>query len=616
MNAPATSSSPARSERETILAVEDLGIELVRGAERRAILDGVSFAVPERGLIGIIGESGSGKTVLGRALTGWVPEPLRQTRGSVAVAGRKLSQLTNEELRQLRGRTVGYIGSDPGTSFDPTLPIGVQIAQKLRAVVPHTGWAAAKKRVLDLLDQVRIPSAARRFDEYPYQFSGGMLQRAAIVDALVAQPKILICDNITQPLDVTIAAQIVRLLRGLERDLATAIVFFTSSVPVAKELIDDLIILDKGRIIERGPKDRVIARPAEAHTRRLIDSSPRIWGKDVDVPRNTTAAALPSDVLLSVEDVVKTYRVPDRTRFSGTLEVKAVRGVTLDIRAGENVGLVGESGCGKSTLSRLLSWIETPDRGHIRFQGKDMAGLRGKELLAMRRKFQLLLQDPYNCLPPHLSVAKTIRTSLDIHGVKRAEARERARAVMHEVGLKDDDAERLPIGMSAGQRQRVNIARALVLEPTLLILDETLSSLDPAEQSRLIDLFERLQAKHGLTYLVISHDLALVRKVCSRVAVMYLGKIVENAGNARIFDNPGNPYTRALLSAVPVLDKGPFNPAECLVDGEPPSPINVPKGCSFATRCPKAADLCRSSEPLFSTSEQNRNGVACHFPYH
>jgi peptide/nickel transport system ATP-binding protein len=510
---------------------------------------------------------------------------------------------------------VGYIGSDPGTSFDPTLPIGVQIAQKLRAVLPHTSWKAAKQRVLELLDQVRIPSAARRFDEYPYQFSGGMLQRASIVDALVAQPKILVCDNITQPLDVTIAAQIVRLLRGLERDLATAIVFFTSSIPVAKDLIDDLIILDKGHIIERGPKEQVIARPAEGHTRRLIDSSPRIWGSNVELPRRIAAADAAAGVLLSVEDVVKTYRVPDRTRFSGTLEVKAVRGVTIDIRAGENVGLVGESGCGKSTLSRLLSWIETPDQGRILFQGQDMASLKGKALLAMRRKFQLLLQDPYNCLPPHLSVAKTIRTSLDIHGVPRAEARERTRAVMHEVGLKEEDADRLPIGMSAGQRQRVNIARALVLEPTLLILDETLSSLDPGEQSRLIDLFERLQAKHGLTYLVISHDLALVRKVCSRVAVMYLGKIVENADNARIFEDPANPYTRALLSAVPVLAKGPFHPAECLVDGEPPSPINVPKGCSFASRCPRAADLCRGTEPAFVALGPPPNGVACHFPY-
>ncbi|MGE0008511.1 MAG: ABC transporter ATP-binding protein, partial [Parvibaculaceae bacterium] len=447
------------------------------------------------------------------------------------------------------------------------------------------------------------------------QFSGGMLQRASIVDALVAQPKILVCDNITQPLDVTIAAQIVRLLRGLERDLATAIVFFTSSIPVAKELIEDLIVIDRGRIIERGPKDQVITRPAEGHTRRLIDSSPRIWGGNVEPPRGPAAPDAAAEALLAVQDAVKTYRVPDRTRFSGTLEIQAVRGVTLDIRAGENVGLVGESGCGKSTLSRLLSWIEAPDRGRILFQGQDMARLRGKGLLAMRRKFQLLLQDPYNCLPPHLSVARTIRTSLDIHGVPRAEARERTRAVMHEVGLKEDDADRLPIGMSAGQRQRVNIARALVLEPTLLILDETLSSLDPGEQSRLIDLFEKLQARHGLTYLVISHDLALVRKVCSRVAVMYLGKIVENADNARIFENPANPYTRALLSAVPVLDKGPFNPADCLVDGEPPSPINVPKGCSFASRCPKAADLCRSTEPLFTVLGKPPDGVACHFPH-
>jgi peptide/nickel transport system ATP-binding protein len=571
LNALATSSSRARSDPASILSVAELAVDLVRGSDRRSILRDISFTLPERGLLGVVGESGSGKTVLGRALTGWVPQPLELVNGSVSVDGRRLEALGPKELRRIRGRIVGYIGSDPGTSFDPTLPMGVQIAQRLRAVMPGTGWRHAKKQVLDLLDQVRIPSAARRFDEYPYQFSGGMLQRAAIVDALVTQPKILVCDNITQPLDVTIAAQIVRLLRGLQRDFATAIVFFTSSITVAKDLIDDLVILDRGQIVERGAVRHVIEGSSEACTRRLVDSSPRIWGKDASVPKAIAPADFKAEPLLLVEDVVKTYRVPDRTRFIGEVEVKAVRGVTLEIHAGENVGLVGESGCGKSTLSRLLSWIEAPDSGRIMFEGKDMASLSSKDLLAMRLRFQLLLQDPYNCLPPHMSVATIIRTSLDIHGVARAEARERVRSVMHEVGLKDDDAERLPIGMSAGQRQRVNIARALVLEPTLLILDETLSSLDPGEQSRLIDLFERLQAKHGLTYLVISHDLALVRKVCSRVAVMYLGKIVENSGNDDIFNRPANPYTRALLSAVPVLDKGPFNPADCLVDGEPPS---------------------------------------------
>ncbi|HEX3982161.1 MAG TPA: ABC transporter ATP-binding protein, partial [Acidisoma sp.] len=268
-------------------------------------------------------------------------------------------------------------------------------------------------------------------------------------------------------------------------------------------------------------------------------------------------------------------------------------------------------GCGKSTLSRLLSWVEVPDAGAILFEGRNIAEMTGRERFAMRRGFQLLLQDPYNCLPPHLPVGRSIGMALAIHGVGQKEIAARVKDAMAEVGLSQDELHRLPVGMSAGQRQRVNIARALVLEPKLLILDETLSALDPVEQGRLLNLFERLQARHSLTYLFISHDLAMVRRVCTRIAVMYLGKMVEIADTGGVFYEPGHPYTKALLSAVPTLDERPYRTEDVLLDGEPPSPIDLPPGCSFTARCPEAITTCRLREPPLWTRHPGRL-AACH----
>jgi peptide/nickel transport system ATP-binding protein len=591
------------ADQATLLRVEDLTVALERGVERRTVLDGVSFELQERAVLGVIGESGSGKTILAKALAGWVAPPLYRRGGRVLYRGRDLFGLSEAETRALRGRHIGYIGADPGSSFDPTLPVGVQIAEKLRAVRPEIGEKDAVQRTIDLLDRVRIPSAARRFKEYPSQYSGGMLQRAMIVDALVAEPTLLICDNVTQPLDVTVAAQIVRLLRDLREDIKAGILFIATSIPVVAEIADDLLVLSRGRIVERTTPARMVAAPGHAYSRELLDRMPRIWTEQP--PLRSTAAAQEARAaagnevqpILSVQDVTKHYSVPDRDRFFGKQTVQAVRGVTFDVFPGDNFGLVGESGCGKSTLSRLLSWVEPPDSGHIMFDGKDIASMSARERLTMRRGFQLLLQDPYNCIPPNLPVGRTIAFSLQVHGAGRKEIRDKVDAVMAEVGLPRDLAERLPIGLSAGQRQRINIARALVLEPRLMILDETLSALDPMEQARLLDLFEKLQASHGLTYLFISHDLAMVRKVCTRIAVMYLGKVVELADNQTVFFKPAHPYTKAMLSAVPVLEEKPYRAEECLLEGEPPSPIDIPGGCSFRPRCPLAFGRCVEQEP-------------------
>jgi peptide/nickel transport system ATP-binding protein len=445
---------------------------------------------------------------------------------------------------------------------------------------------------LRLLDSVRIPSARRRFHEFPFQYSGGMLQRAMIVDALVAKPAVIIADNIVQPLDVTVAAQIVRLLGELRDSIDSAIAYVANSLPVVREVADDIAVLSGGRIVEQGSADALIKKPSNAYTQKLVDSIPRIWSTESSTPAST------GKTVLRVRNLSKTYKLADRKRFFGQQTVKAVRGVDLDVLRGENFGLIGESGCGKSTLSRVLSWVEKPDRGTIEFEGRDVARMTRSEIKAMRHDFQLLLQDPYNSIPPHHTIGRAIEEPLRIHhSLSTTQRREKVRAVMSEVGLPVADYERMTTGLSAGQRQRVNVARALTLDPKVLILDETLSSLDQVEQGRLLDLFERLQAVHGFTYIFISHDLAMVRRVCSRVAVMYLGKIVELASNHSIFFNPGHPYTRALLSAMPTIEDRPFKTDECLLEGEPPNPIDLPKGCSFRVRCPLAIDECALREP-------------------
>jgi peptide/nickel transport system ATP-binding protein len=479
---------------ETVFEVSGLSVDLVR-SDTRSILHDVSFSLVRQGILGIVGESGSGKSVLARAMTGSIEPPLRRAAGSIQFRGRDLFSMSADAIHALRGREIGYIGSDPGNSFDPTLPVGRQIVEKLRSVNLGTSEADARQQAMQLLDAVRIPSAARRFNEFPFQYSGGMLQRAMIVDALIARPAVLIADNIVQPLDVTVAAQIVRLLRELRDSIDAAIVYIANSLPTVREVADEVLVLSGGRIVERGTADGLISNPQNAFTRQMVDRIPRIWATDAHV----VATPASTDVILSVKDVAKTYTLRDRSRFFGKQAVKAVRGVSFDVLRGENFGLIGESGCGKSTLSRLLSWIEPPDRGTIEFEGRDIASMSGSQVKAMRHHFQLLLQDPYNSIPPHQTIGRAIEEPLRIHhNLDAKQRREKVRAVMSEVGLPTAYYERMLAGLSAGQRQRVNVARALTLDPKLLILDETLSSLDQVEQGRFIDLFEKLQAAHGL----------------------------------------------------------------------------------------------------------------------
>lgn len=576
---------------DPILAVSHLSVDLQREGRNRRIVDDVSFSLEPGEVLGLVGEAGSGKSVLARALVRAVAPPLEIAAGTVVFEGKDILALPPRSLSAIRGNRIGFIGANPMGSLDPRLPIGQQIVEKLRSVRPGTGRAEAREKVLDLFGRVRIPSPGARFHEAPFQFSGGMMQRVMIVDALISDPALVIADNITQPLDVTVAAQIIRLIDGLRQNLDTAFLFISSSLPVVAQIAERTLVMQRGRIVEEGRTAELAASPRQSYTRTLISRIPPIW-KDVAAP-----ASRQGEAVLTVDNVMRTYLVRRRGSFNAYNEVKAVRDVSFTVKAGEKFGIVGESGCGKSTLTRLLAWLEQPDSGRIAFLGKDLSHLSARSLTEMRRSFQLLLQDPYGSLPSGMPLQRMIEEPLLIHGVGRAEAARRAQEAMAEVGLDLELADRLPVGLSAGQRQRINIARALVLKPRLLILDETLSALDQVEQAELLDLFNRLQASHGFSYVFISHDLALVRRMCHRIAVMYLGRIVELADNTTLFEHPHHPYTRALLSAMPTLEHNRFPRPRYLLDGEPPSPIDLPLGCSFRSRCPRAQNDCQKTDP-------------------
>jgi peptide/nickel transport system ATP-binding protein len=592
---------------QPLLDLRNLTVAAGRGDKARIILNDVSLSLAPREIVGVVGASGAGKTVLSRAVVNWLEPPLDRRAGEVLFEGRDIYAMGNTEMRTLR-RRVAYVGANPMGALDPTISVGPQIVEKMRAVVPGTSRRDAETRVVELLDAVRIPSARNRFHDYPSQFSGGMMQRALIVDALVTNPALLVADNVTQPLDVTVAAQVIRLMKELAATFDTAVLFVSSSLPIAREACSRMLVMEEGRIVEEQVSESLVERSVSSYTRELVRQTPKIWVETTVVPQPEGTR----DVVLSLRDASQTYKVKKRSGFGGFNLVRAVRNVTFDVRRGDSFGIVGESGCGKSTLMRLLSRLELPSSGQILCSDKDIATLKGKALLAFRSQLQMVLQDPFGSLPPRTSIGKMVEDPLRTHGWRdRSKIRERVLKVMTDVGLPADLYEELPIGLSAGQRQRINVARALVLEPKILIMDETLSALDQAEQFKLLDLFEKLQKNYDLTYIFISHDLAMVRKVCNRVAVMYLGEVFELADNERLFFDPGHPYTKALLSAMPTLEQRRYRPEDCLLEGEPPNPLDIPAGCSFRSRCPQAMAICERVQPSL-TVRGRQDFAACH----
>ena len=572
---------------KNLLSVENLTLE--DKFSSKELLKKITFDLQEKEILGIIGESGSGKTLLSQAIVNWLPENLQISNGSINFLGRNINHLNENELeRDIRGQQIAYIGPNAINSLDPTYPVGYQLLEKAISVdKKNTSKKILKEKVIDLLDDVLIPSPQKRFHEYPSQFSGGMMQRAMIVDALLSSPKLLVADNITMPLDVTVAAQIIKLIKTLRDKFETTIIFSSSSLPVVNEVADNIIVIKNGSLEEKNTSNNILSNPKSDHTKNLINKTPKIWSEKTNFNDND------GNPIISIKNFSKSYRVRDKNKFNSFYEVKAVRDFSIDVYEGENLGIIGESGCGKSTLSRLITLLEKSDSGKIFFQGEDLTILTKDKLKNFRQSLQLILQDPYNSLPSRQTIGRIISEGLLIHStLSKSQIKEKVLSTMQEVGISPDDYNNLLVGKSGSFRQRVSIARALILEPKVIILDETLSSLDQNEQEKLLNLFNQIQIKRKLTYIFISHDLAMVRKSCNRIAVMYMGRTVELAKNEILFNHCGHPYTRTLLCTIPTLDQNPYDKKIYLMDGEPPDPTEIDNACSFRSRCPRPTHEC------------------------
>lgn len=509
-------------------------------------VDDVSFDVQPGRIVGIVGESGSGKSVTSRSIMRMVRPPGRIEAGSIELNGRDLLSLTDTEMRRVRGREIAMIFQDPQSTLNPVITIGRQIEEALR--IHGVDAPTARQRAIELLTQVGIPTPESAIERYQHEFSGGMRQRVVIAIALANNPTLLIADEPTTALDVTIQAQILDLLRALRSELGIAIVLITHDMGVVAEICDDVLVMYQGAIVERGSVRQVLDSPTHAYTQRLMRAVPKM-----DAPLRAAAPRTESPVL-EVRDLRTDVMAGTRGLFRRKTPFYAVDGVSLHVHAGETLALVGESGCGKSTLSRTIVGILRPASGSILVNGVDVTESTAANARAVIAGVQYVFQDPYSSLNPRRTAGQSIEEALRQAGFPAREISDRAVALFEQVGLPASYLERYPFAFSGGQRQRIGIARALAGRARALILDEPVSALDVSIQSEIIELLTALQERLGLGYLFISHDLAVVREISHRVAVMYKGRIVETGTTAEVFERPRDPYTQKLLASTPRLD--------------------------------------------------------------
>ncbi len=663
-----------------LLEVRDLTVEFGAAGGALTVVDGVSFSVDRGHTLGLVGESGCGKSVSSLAVMGLIPPRTGRVRASTLRLGEwDLTTIERARLRELRGREMAMIFQEPMTSLNPAFTIGNQIAESVRAHQSVTR-AQAKTRAVEMLDRVGIPDPHRRVKDYPHAFSGGMRQRAMIAMALANDPKLLIADEPTTALDVTIQAQILDLLRTLQRDTGMAIVFVTHDLGVVADICDEVVVMYAGQVVEHTPVGPVFDRPRHPYSAGLLTSMPQTtppgqplpvirgqvpnpqdwplgcrfadrcdhsepecehapieWsGTDGEGVRCRRASALvlagasATDVgagttdrvggpgervepLVAVKGLAKAFPVRSAVLRRQLGVVRAVDGVEFEIAAGETLGLVGESGSGKSTVARLVTRLIEPTAGSVTIDGAEITGLGKASLRGSRRRMQMVFQDPYSSLDPRQTVAEAIGEPLAVHERVRGSARDvRVLELLAAVGMGRYAMSRYAYEFSGGQRQRIAIARALALDPSFVVLDEPVSSLDVSTQSQVINLLTDLQSRLGLTYLFIAHDISVVRHISDRIAVMYLGRIVEIGPAEEVYTRPRHPYTAALLSAIPVPDPGRQRTRERIVlRGDVPSPLDPPSGCRFRTRCQYAMDVCAVEDPpVFTTPEGTT--VACH----
>jgi peptide/nickel transport system ATP-binding protein len=674
-----------------LLSVENLQTKFSTPQGPVSAVNDVTFTVGRGQVVGIVGESGSGKSVTARSVMRMVHAAGSTVSGKVTLDGEDLLALPEDEMRSLRGRRIALVFQDPQAALNPVMTVGDQVAE---ALVAHgVRKKEAKRRARELLVQVGIPDVDRKIKDYPHQFSGGMRQRVVIAIALANDPELLIADEPTTALDVTIQAQILRLLMRLREERDIAIMLITHDMGVVAETCTDVVVMYAGRVVEKGPVEEIFRSPSHPYTAALLAAIPRvddesqkdflpaIPGSPPDpsqVPVGCAFAprcsfALP-ECHTAVPDLLPTdddgqhqsacfvtqalplldVRPPAPTRQPGSgaelrsgdggagpvLEVRDLRtdlgshrkglfgtappvwvvdGVSLSVSAGETLGLVGESGCGKSTLSRTIVGINRPSQGEILVAGHDVTSMAPKDAELLRQNVQYIFQDPYSSLNPRRTIRQSLHEALAFRGLTQAGSEAEAVSLLERVGLSSSHLDRYPQAFSGGQRQRIGIARALARQPRALILDEPVSALDVSVQAQVINLLQSLQTELQLGYLFIAHDLSVVRHLSHRVAVMYLGRIVEIGPAEAVYRNPQHPYTAALLSSSPVPSTEARGRESIVLRGDLPSPANPPSGCRFRTRCPigpmfrNDRSICIDVDPQLSETAGEQE-AACHFP--
>lgn len=558
--------------RQPVLTVDNLTTSFRVGHDWRSVVRNVSFDIAPRETVAIVGESGSGKSVTSLSIMRLLQKNTSRIEGSIKLLGRELLTLDDEQMRRVRGNDISMIFQEPMTSLNPIFPIGKQISEALTCH-KDISKAEAKAETIRLLEKVRIPNAKGRFSDYPHQFSGGMRQRVMIAMALASKPKLLIADEPTTALDVTIQGQILDLIKVLQDEEGMAVLFITHDMGVVAEISDRTIVMFRGEAVETGTTDDIFNRGKHPYTRALLSAVPKLGSMSgraqpmrfpvIDIATGETTspeiempgASSLGRPLLEVRNLTTRFDIQSGLLGRKSGAVHAVEDVSFNLHAGETLSLVGESGCGKSTTGRSITRLVEPTGGQIALDGYDVMRLDRSGVRKMRRSIQMVFQDPFASLDPRQSVGTAVMEPFIEHGLgTKAQAREKAADLLERVGLSADMMSRYPHEFSGGQRQRVAIARSLMLDPKVIVADEAVSALDVSIKAQVCNLLLDLQKSFNLAYLFISHDMAVVERVSHRVAVMYLGEIVEIGPRQAVFENPQHPYTRKLMAAVPVPD--------------------------------------------------------------
>lgn len=592
---------PSNPEDAPIVRVENVSVDFKGDDGTFRAVRNLSFEIKPGETLAVVGESGSGKSVTSLAIMRLVEfGGGKITEGAIEFTNRDgvthdLTRFALDEMEGIRGNDIAMIFQEPMTSLNPVFTVGEQIAEAVR-LHQKCSSAEARAEALRMLEKVRIPDARRILDRHPHQLSGGMRQRVMIAMALSCRPRLLIADEPTTALDVTIQAQILRLIRLLQEEMGMAVLFITHDMGVVAEVADKVLVMRGGEKVEEGTVETIFAAPQHRYTRALLAAVPRLGAlngenlprrfpllKADDSGSDSFAEYPPQDTIkspepvLQVRDLVTRFDIRNGLFSKLTGRVHAVEQVSFSLHQGETLALVGESGCGKSTTGRTIMMLQEVTSGAVFYNGKDIFKLGRAEKQSIRRKIQYVFQDPFASLDPRLTVGFSIAEPLITHGLaKGAEIQERVVELLRDVGLQPEHAHRYPHQFSGGQRQRICIARALAGDPDILITDEAVAALDVSIQAQVINLMMELQEKRGLSYIFISHDMAVVERISHRVAVMYLGQVVEIGPRRQIFENPQHPYTRRLLSAVPIADPQRRERSRPLIEGEIPSPVRSP----------------------------------------